>query len=147
MATNEYAGMTCGDFLNAQRAALSRIDDLSARGVKERSMELLANIYAVSYQMTFERIEPPGLERGPAQNEPLDVELVRGISEKMRRAPELQYLVDDPWRLSQAIYSARQGNGYPLIELVNVAHLARTGQEKAPKRAAEPERAAGAPTL
>lgn len=147
MTTNEYEGMTCGDFLRAQRAELSRIDDLSADGVRERSVELLANIYAVSYQMTFERIEPPGPERGPAQNEPLDTELVSGIADKMRRAPELQYIVDDPWRLSQAIYSARQGNGYPLVELVNVAHLARTGQRSASERPAEPERSVGAPTL
>ena len=156
MATKD--NMTCGEYLWEQRRQLNRIDDLSVPGVKEQAKELLANIYAVSYQMTCNRIEPPGPERGPAAGEPLDRELVCGTAEKLRRAPELQYLVDDPWRLSEAIHAAKQGNGFPLIEMVHVAHLARTAEKAAPEReraaeraperekAAEPARTAGGVT-
>ena len=133
--------MTCGEYLWEQRRRLNRIDDLGVPGAKERAKELLANIYAVSYQMTCERVEPPGPERGPAAGEPLDRDMIRGMSEKLRRSPELQYLVDDPWRLSEAIHAAKQGNGFPLIEMMHVAHLARTAEKAAPEREKAAERA------
>ena len=132
--------MTCGEYLNGQRRALTEISDLSVPGAVEKAELCLSNIYAVSYQMNFERKEPPSPHRGPAENETLDVKLVQEMSDGLRnKAHAFQGIVEDPWRLSQAMNCARQGNGFPLIEMVNVAFLARTA-----KNAPAPEKQAAA---
>ena len=121
--------MTCGEYLNRQRSELMEISDLSAPGAVSKAEKCLSNIYAVSYQMNFERREPPSPHRGPAENETLDAQLVREMSDGLRnKAHAFQGIVEDPWRLSQAMSCARQGNGFPLIEMVNVAFLARTAK-------------------
>ena len=121
--------MTCGEYLHAQRRALTQINDLSAPGAVEKAELALSNIYAVSYQMNFERTEPPSPHRGPAENEMLDRKLVKEMSDGLRhKAHAFQGIVEDPWRLSQAMSCARKGNGFPLIEMVNVAFLARTAK-------------------
>ena len=121
--------MTCGEYLNGQRRALMEISDLSAPGAVEKAELYLSNIYAVSYQMNFERREPPSPHRPPAESELLDRKLVQEMSDGLRhKAHAFQGITDDPWRLSQAMNCARQGNGFPLIEMVNVAFLARTAQ-------------------
>lgn len=140
--------LTCGEYLNIQRSKLDQITDLGVPGAKDAVKELLANIYAVNYQMMYERVEPPGPDRGPATREALDRELVGQVSHALRSAaPEFQDIVDDSWKLSEAIYRSRQGNGFQLVEMVNMAHLARTAgkpaAEKSPKQAehtaAEPQ--------
>ena len=125
----ENRTMTCGEYLNGQRMKLMEISDLSAPGAVEKAELCLSNIYAVSYQMNFERREPPSPHRGPAENETLDEKLVKEMSDGLRnKAHAFQEIVEDPWRLSQAMNCARQGNGFPLIEMVNVAFLARTAK-------------------
>ena len=132
------------------------ISDLSIPGAVEKAEVCLSNIYAVSYQMNFERREPPSPHRGPAENEMLDTALVREMSEGLRnKAHAFQGIVEDPWRLSRAISCARQGNGFPLIEMVNVAFLARTAQsgktaaEQAERQmtSKQAERMTGSPVL
>ena len=144
----ERKEMTCGEYLNRQRSELTEISDLSAPGAVEKAERCLSNIYAVSYQMNFERREPPSPPRGPAENETLDTKLVQEMSDGLRnKAHAFQGIVEDPWRLSQAMSCARQGNGFPLIEMVNVAFLARTANPvPAQKQAApkQPERAVSA---
>ena len=142
--------LTCGEYLNIQRSKLDQITDLGVPGAKDAVKELLANIYAVNYQMMYERVEPPGPDRGPATREALDRELVGQVSHALRSAaPEFQDIVDDSWKLSEAIYRSKQGNGFQLVEMVNMAHLARTAgkpaAEKSPQQqaeytAAEPQR-------
>ena len=142
--------LTCGEYLNIQRSKLDQITDLGVPGAKDAVKELLANIYAVNYQMMYERVEPPGPDRGPATREALDRELVGQVSHALRSAaPEFQDIVDDSWKLSEAIYRSKQGNGFQLVEMVNMAHLARTAgkpvKEKSPQQqaehtAAEPQR-------
>ena len=123
--------MTCGEYLNGQRSVLMEISDLSAPGAAAKAEKCLSNIYAVSYQMNFERKEPPSPHRGPAENEMLDRELVQEMSDGLRnKAHAFQGIVEDPRRLSQAMNCARQGNGFPLIEMVNVAFLARTAKNE-----------------
>ena len=137
--------ITCGEYLFQQRRALAQISDLSAPKAKEKAVEHLSNIYAVSYQMNFERREPPSSHRGPAERETLDRELVEEMSNGLRnKAHAFQDIADDPWRLSQAVMTAQKGNGFPLIEMVNVAFLASTAKAKqaaaAPAAAAMPEK-------
>ena len=123
--------ISCGEFLKQQRGKLDQITDLGAAGSLEQAKELLANIYAVNYQMMYERIEPPGPNRGPATAEPLDRKLVEQVARSVRdAAPEFQDIVSDSWKLSEAIHRAMQGNGFPLVEMVNMAHLARTAAGK-----------------
>lgn len=125
------SSMSCGEYLRQQRSEMERITDLSTDFARKELKRLLANIYAVNYQMMYERIDPPGPNRRLATSEPVDLELVEGIARNMRDgATELQDIVDDPWKLSEAICRAKQGNGFPLVEMVNVAHLARTAQPK-----------------
>ena len=145
--------MTCGEYLNRQRSELMEISDLSAPGAVSKAEKCLSNIYAVSYQMNFERTEPPSPHRGPAENEKLDVKLVQEMSDGLRnKAHAFQGIVEDPWRLSQAMSCARQGNGFPLIEMVNVAFLARTAKtapaadkQPAAQRQAAPKQAERVP--
>ena len=119
--------LSCGEYLDQQRGKLNLITDLGSVRAKEEAKEYLANIYAVNYQMMYERIEPPGPNRGPATEEPLDRELVERVSKTVRDgAPEFQDIVSDAWRLSEAIQRSRQGTGFQLVEMVNMAHLART---------------------
>ena len=123
----DHDNLTCGEYLSMQRARLDQITDLGVPGAKAAVSELLANIYAVNYQMMYERVEPPGPDRGPATREPLDRELVGQVSHALRSgAPEFQDIMNDSWKLSEAIYRSRQGNGFQLVEMVNMAHLART---------------------
>ena len=136
--------MTCGEYLTQQRIALARHRDLGAPGAKERVVECLSNIYAVSYQMNFERREPPSRTRGPAEMEILDRELVERMSRGLRdKAHVFSDIAADPWRLSEAVTTAQHGNGFPLIEMVNTAFLARTAQREASQEKtgpAEPDR-------
>ena len=134
--------MSCGEYLRQQRAEMERITDLSTDFARTELKRLLANIYAVNYQMMYERIDPPGTNRRLATSEPLDLELVENIARSMHDgATELQDIVDDPWKLSEAIYRAKQGNGFQLVEMVNVAHLARSARPK-PEPAGRPEQTA-----
>ena len=132
----EYSGqeknrITCGEYLNMQRGRLDLITDLNAPGAKEEAKDLLANIYAVNYQMMYERLEPPGPDRGPATREPLDTELVGQVSRAVRDGSrEFQEIVNDPRTLDEAIYRSRQGNGFQLVEMVNMAHMARAAAGK-----------------
>ena len=139
--------ISCGEFLKQQRGKLDQITDLGAAGSLELAKELLANIYAVNYQMMYERIEPPGPNRGPATAEPLDRKLVEQVARSVRdAAPEFQDIVSDSWKLSEAIHRAKQGNGFPLVEMVNMAHLARTAAGKrAPDREDHPQAEASGP--
>ena len=141
--------LTCGEYLNIQRSKLDQITDLGVPGAKDAVKELLANIYAVNYQMMYERVEPPGPDRGPATREALDRELVGQVSHALRSAaPEFQDTVDDSWKLSEAIYRSRQGNGFQLVEMVNMAHLARTaGKPAAEKSPQQAEHTAAEPQL
>ena len=124
--------MTCGEYLNIQRGMLGRIPDPAAPGARDSVSELLANIYAVNYQMMYERVEPPGPDRGPATREPLDRELVEQVSNTLREgAPEFQDIINDPRKLSEAIYRSGQGNGFQLVEMVNMAHTERAAGAKA----------------
>ncbi len=88
--------LTCGEYLNIQRSKLDQFTDLGVPGAKDAVKELLANIYAVNYQMMYERVEPPGPDRGPATREALDRELVGQVSHALRSAaPEFQDIMDD----------------------------------------------------
>ena len=141
---NKNSAMSCGEYLRQQRAEMERITDLSTDFARTELKRLLANIYAVNYQMMYERIDPPGTNRRLATSEPVDLELVENIARSMHDgATELQDIVDDPWKLSEAIYRAKQGNGFPLVEMVNVAHLARTARPK-PEPTARTEQTAPA---
>ncbi len=141
---NKTPVMSCGEYLRQQRSEMERINDLSTDYARKELKRLLANIYAVNYQMMYERIDPPGPNRRLATSEPVDLELVGSIARTMQEgATELQDIVDDPWKLSEAIYRAKQGNGFPLVEMVNVAHLARTARPKQ-EPAARPEQKAPA---
>ena len=132
--------LTCGEYLNIQRSKLDQITDLGVPGAKDAVKELLANIYAVNYQMMYERVEPPGPDRGPATREALDRELVGQVSHALRSAaPEFQDIVDDSWKLSEAIYRSKQGNGFQLVEMVNMAHLARTAGKPAAEKSPQPQ--------
>ena len=141
MEQRKQEPLSCGEYLNLQRGRLDRITDLGSDAAREEARELLANIYAVNYQMMYERIEPPGPHRGPATDEPLDRALVEQVSRTLRDgAPEFQDIVSDSWRLSEAIHRSRQGNGFALVEMVNMAHLARTTAGKqAAARTAPPQ--------
>ena len=129
--------MTCGEYLISQRDRLAGIGDLSTPGAAREAEECLANIYAVSYQMNFERREPPSPHRGPAEHEALDRELVAELSDGLRhKARAFDGITDDPRRLGQAVNCAGKGNGFSLIEMVNTAFLAgrtQTGQKNAPE--------------
>ena len=139
---NKKPAMSCGEYLRQQRAEMERITDLSTDFARKELKRLLANIYAVNYQMMYERIDPPGTNRRLATSEPVDLELVENIARSMHDgATELQDIVDDPWKLSEAIYRAKQGNGFQLVEMVNVAHLARSARPK-PEPAVRPEQTA-----
>lgn len=118
--------MTCGEYLGRQRDALAGIGDLSAPGAVRKAEECLANIYAVSYQMNFERREPPSPHRGPAERETLDRELVAEMSDGLRhKAHAFDGITGDFRNLSRAVSCAREGNGFPLIEMVNSSFLER----------------------
>ena len=109
--------ITCGEYLSSQRRELAGITDLSAHGALDRVEDCLCNIYAVSYQMHFERIEPPSKTRGPAEYEPLDRQLVDEMASGLKnKAHVFQDIMKDPWKLGQAMVTAQQGNGFPLIE-------------------------------
>ncbi len=132
--------LTCGEYLNIQRSKLDQITDLGVPGAKDAVKELLANIYAVNYQMMYERVEPPGPDRGPATREALDRELVGQVSHALRSAaPEFQDIMDDSWKLSEAIYRSKQGNGFQLVEMVNMAHLARTAGKPVTEKSPQPQ--------
>ena len=139
----EYSGnynMTCGEYLHRQRMELTSISDLSAPGAVDKAENCLSNIYAVSYQMNFERREPPSPHRGPAENELLDPDLVREMSDGVRnKVNAFREIKEDPGRLSQAMICAQRGNGFQLIEMVNTAFLARRAgaQQAAGKAQAE----------
>ena len=139
--------ITCGEYLQKQRNELMKLRDLGAPGGKERAVKCLANIYAVSYQMNFERREPPSRRRGPADQELLDRKLVRHMARGLlEKANAFQVIADDPWRLGQAIVSAQEGNGVELIRMVTAAHLAKTAMT--PRReqtTAGPEQRSAAP--
>ena len=123
--------LSCGEYLNLQRGRLDLITDLGSPAAREEVRGLLANIYAVNYQMMYERIEPPGPNRGPATAEPLDRKLVEQVAKSVREgAPEFQDIVSDSWKLSEAIHRSMQGNGFPLVEMVNMAHMARAAAGK-----------------
>ena len=143
MEMEKQEAINCGEYLKQQRVELDKITDLGAAGSLELAKELLANIYAVNYQMMYERIEPPGPNRGPATEEPLDRKLVEQVAKSVREgAPEFQDIVSDSWKLSEAIHRSMQGNGFPLVEMVNMAHLARTAaQKRAPGREGQPPQA------
>lgn len=147
MEYEKQEALSCGEYLKQQRGQLDKITDLGAAGSLEQAKELLANIYAVNYQMMYERIEPPGPNRGPATAEPLDRALVEQVARTVRdAAPEFQDIVGDSWKLSEAIHRAKQGNGFPLVEMVNMAHLARTAaQKRAPGREEQPQAEAAGP--
>ena len=149
MGDHEREQISCGEYLQQQRGMLDKITDLGAAGSRELAKELLANIYAVNYQMMYERIEPPGPNRGPATAEPLDHALVEQVARSVRDgAPEFQDIVGDSWRLGEAIHRAMQGNGFALVEMVNVAHLARTAaQKRAPAAEEQPQAAAAAQAM
>ena len=118
--------ITCGEYLNDQRRELAGITDLSAHGALDKVEDCLCNIYAVSYQMHFERIEPPSKHRGPAEHEPLDRHLVDEMSSGLKnKAHVFQDIMKDPWKLGQAMVTAQKGNGFPLIEMVNAAFIAK----------------------
>ena len=138
--------LSCGEYLKIQRGRLDLITDLGSSAAREEVRGLLANIYAVNYQMMYERIEPPGPHRGPATDEPLDQALVERVARTLRDgAPEFQDIVNDSWRLSEAIHRSMQGNGFPLVEMVNMAHLARTAAARpAPARTPSPQPEAAA---
>ena len=144
----EPSRMSCGEYLRQQRVELDRITDLGTASARTEVKRLLANIYAVNYQMMYERIEPPGPNRRPATFEPVDRELVESTARSLREgAPELQDIVDDPWKLSEAVYRAKQGNGFQLVEMVNIAHLARTAQPKPEAPRPEPPVRTAKPSL
>ena len=147
MEYEKQEALSCGEYLKQQRGKLDQITDLGAAGSLELAKELLANIYAVNYQMMYERIEPPGPNRGPTTAEPLDCKLVEQVAKTVRdTAPEFQDIVGDSWKLSEAIHRAKQGNGFPLVEMVNMAHLARTAaQKRAPGREEQAQAAPSAP--
>ena len=149
MELEKQEAISCGEYLKQQRGRLDQITDLSAAGSLELAKELLANIYAVNYQMMYERIEPPGPNRGPATAEPLDRKLVEQVAKSVREgAPEFQDIVSDSWKLSEAIHRSMQGNGFPLVEMVNMAHLARTAaQKRVPGREGQPQTEAGGAEL
>ena len=149
MELEKQEAISCGEYLKQQRGRLDQITDLSAAGSLELAKELLANIYAVNYQMMYERIEPPGPNRGPATAEPLDRKLVEQVAKSVREgAPEFQDIVSDSWKLSEAIHRSMQGNGFPLVEMVNMAHLARTAaQKRVPGREGQPQAEAGGTEL
>ena len=131
MELEKQEAISCGEYLKQQRGQLDKITDLGAAGSLELAKELLANIYAVNYQMMYERIEPPGPNRGPATEEPLDRKLVEQVARSVREgAPEFQDIVSDSWHLSEAIHRSMQGSGFSLVEMVNMAHLARTAAGK-----------------
>ena len=141
--------ISCGEFLKQQRGKLNLITDLGSQSAREEAKEFLANIYAVNYQMMYERIEPPGPNRGPATAEPLDRKLVEQVAKSVREgAPEFQDIVSDSWKLSEAIHRSMQGNGFPLVEMVNMAHLARTAvQKRVPGREGQPQAEVGGAEL
>ena len=125
--------MTCGEYLDRQREALAGIGDLKAPGAAGKAEECLANIYAVSYQMNFERREPPSPHRGPAEHEALDRVLVAEMSDGLRhKAHALDGITKDPQSFSRAVSCAREGNGFSLIEMVNSSFLERQSG-KAPR--------------
>ena len=143
-AMKDREEMTCGEFLDSQRRALAGIGDLRVPGAARKAEECLANIYAVSYQMNFERREPPSPNRGPAEHEALDRELVVQMSDGLRhKAHAFDGITDDPRRLGRAVSCAGQGNGFSLIEMVNTSFLAgrtKTGQKTPPEPELRPER-------
>ena len=129
--------MTCGEYLNRQRDVLAGIGDLSAPDAVRKAEACLANIYAVSYQMNFERKEPPSPHRGPAEHEALDRGLVAAMSDGIRhKAHVFDGIMDDPGRLDRAISCAREGNGFSLIEMVNTSFLERQ-RGRTPERTGE----------
>lgn len=147
MGEQKQETISCGEYLQQQRLQLDKITNLGAAGSREKAKELLANIYAVNYQMMYERIEPPGPGRGPAAAEPLDRALVEQVARSVRDgAPEFQDIVSDSWKLSEAIHRSMQGNGFALVEMVNMAHLARTAEgNRAPGAEAQPRAEASGP--
>ena len=123
----EHNEMTCGEFLLRQRRELSTVRDLSEPGERDRAVRCLANIYAVSYQMHCERREPPSSDRGPAEYELLDLKLLRRLLDWLfDKLHAFWYVVEDPWRLGQAIVSAQDGDGFALIRMVTAAQLAKS---------------------
>ncbi len=125
----EKKTMTCGEYLDRQRSELMKISDFSMPGAVSKAEKCLSSIYAVSYQMNFERREPPSPHRGPAENEALDEELVKEMSDGLRdKAHAFQDIVDDPRRLDLAVSCACKGNGFALIEMVSENFLARNAQ-------------------
>ena len=143
--------ITCGEYLSDQRRELAGITDLGAHGALEKVEDCLCNIYAVSYQMHFERIEPPSKNRGPAEREPLDRQLVNEMSSGLKnKAHVFQDIMKDPWKLGQAMVTAQQGNGFPLIQMVNAAFIAKQAQAAAQGKAQakpQPENRPSGPTL
>jgi len=131
---------TCGEFLSEQRQRLSRIGDLGTREGRAAAAECLANIYAVSYQMNFERPLPPAQQHAPAEQDPLDRETLDEYADMLRRSGAFHDVVNDPLLLDDAVRRAGQGNGFPLIEAIHAAHLTRSAG-----RAALPQRDLHAP--
>ncbi len=142
-AIQNHEEMTCGEYLESQRSALAGIGDLSAPGAARKAEECLANIYAVSYQMNFERREPPSPQRGPAELERLDGALVAEMSDGLRyKAHALAGITEDPLRLRQAADCAFKGNGFALIEMVSTAFLERKAKAE---QASDPQSALRTP--
>ena len=143
-AMKDREEMTCGEFLDSQRRALAGIGDLRAPGAARKAEECLANIYAVSYQMNFERREPPSPNRGPAEHEALDRELVAEVADGLRhKARVFDGITGDPRRLGQAVSCADEGNGFSLIEMVNKSFLAgrtQAGARPGTKTQPQPEK-------
>ena len=140
----KHETMTCGEFLDSQREALAGIGDLTAPGAVRKAEDCLANIYAVSYQMNFERREPPSPHRGPAEHEALDRALVADMAEGLKhKARVFEGISDDPRQLKEAVSCASRGNGFALIEMVNTVFLERgagKGPAKSEGRQAEESR-------
>ena len=130
--------MTCGEYLSRERQKLGGIRDLGTPGAVDDAIDCLSRIYAVSYQMNFERREPPSPHRGPAEEERLDDGLIREMSEGLKnKVDTFGSMKEDPWRLSRAMVVAQQGNGFPLIEMVCRDFTEKRAQEASPAKEAE----------
>ena len=138
--------ITCGEYLADQRRELAGIGDLKAQGALEKAEQCLCNIYAVSYQMHFERIEPPSRHRGPAENEPLDRQLIGEMSGGLKdKAHAFRDIMKDPGKLGKAMETAQQGNGFPLIQMVNEEFMAKRAQADQSVHASQAPQAGNSP--
>ncbi len=117
---------TCGDYLDEQRRKLAQIQNLETREGKRAAAKYLSNIYAVSYQMNFERPVPPSHQRIGAEEDRLDRKALHENARQMRQSIAFRHIIDDPELLADAVVRAGKGNGFPLFQAIQNAHRART---------------------